>query len=239
MSTELLLREFERLAEAPEAISRLRELLPGFGLRGKLLSSGVGDTTDEALTPDRIARGMEVLLGTRPKYRWRRGASEPETPAAAAPGGWCNTTLGDTGLYVNGIAFRPSDWGAAGRPVIRIQNLSGLSGDYNYTTRECAEDNLAKAGDLLVSWSATLDAFIWEGPEGAVNQHIFKVVPNFEAVTREFLYWLLKHEVRQLARSQHAHGLAMMHINRGPFLSTRFFSRLSPSNSGSSSRSTS
>jgi type I restriction enzyme S subunit len=59
---------------------------------------------------------------------------------------------------------------------------------------------------------------MWHGPQGVVNQHIFKVIPNPEAVIKKYLYWLLKHEVRQLARSQHAHGLAMMHINRTPFL---------------------
>jgi type I restriction enzyme S subunit len=59
---------------------------------------------------------------------------------------------------------------------------------------------------------------MWQGPQGVVNQHIFKVIPNLEAVDKNFLYWLLKHEVRELARSQHAHGIAMMHINRGPFL---------------------
>ena len=134
------------------------------------------------------------------------------------PPGWCAVALGDTGVFVNGLAFKPTDWGKSGRPIIRIQNLSGVSGDYNFTALDYPADNIADSGDLLVSWSATLDTFVWEGAQGVVNQHIFKVVPNANAVTRGFLYWLLKHEVRQLAQSQHAHGLAMMHINRGPFL---------------------
>jgi type I restriction enzyme S subunit len=142
----------------------------------------------------------------------------PDDGDVPVPDGWCTATLDDTGLYVNGIAFKPSDWCNTGRPIIRIQNLSGLNGDYHFASGAFPEDNIARPGDLLVSWSATLDAFIWLGPESLVNQHIFKVIPNLEAVTPMFLYWLLKHEVRQLARSQHAHGLAMMHINRGPFL---------------------
>jgi type I restriction enzyme S subunit len=93
-----------------------------------------------------------------------------------------------------------------------------MSTQYNYTQREVEPDNRISSGDLLVSWSATLDTFVWNGPEGVLNQHIFKVVPNTAAVTPGFLYWLLKYEVRMLADSQHAHGLAMMHINRGPFL---------------------
>jgi type I restriction enzyme S subunit len=126
--------------------------------------------------------------------------------------------LGDTGLYINGLAFKPEDWGKQGRPIIRIQNLSGVSATLNYTERSVDTDNVVSRGDLLVSWSATLDTFIWDGPEGVLNQHIFKVIPNRCAVAAGFLYWLLKHEVKVLADSQHAHGLAMMHINRGPFL---------------------
>jgi type I restriction enzyme S subunit len=121
-------------------------------------------------------------------------------------------------LYINGVAFEPSDWEPEGRPIVRIQNLSGQSREYHFTQRKVSEDNTVQDGDLLVSWSATIDAFRWAGPPAVVNQHIFKVIPNLEAVSPAFLYWLLKREVRLLAESQHAHGLAMMHINRGPFL---------------------
>jgi type I restriction enzyme S subunit len=99
---------------------------------------------------------------------------KPSVPIARAledlPG-WRGTELANTGLYINGLAFKPSDWGTSGRPIIRIQNLSGLNRDYNYAEGDFPDDNLANAGDLLVSWSATLDTFIWDGPQGVVNQH--------------------------------------------------------------------
>ncbi len=217
MRAELLLREFERVSEAPSAVRDIRPFIVELAVKGALTGSA-----PEALGPDpvslaRIHLGMEALVSTRPRYRWAIAGSAPSPDDA--PRGWLATLLANTGLYVNGLAFKPSDWAKTGRPIIRIQNLSGMSSDYNFTEGDFSEDNLADPGDLLVSWSATLDTFIWNGPQGVVNQHIFKVVPNPEAVTREFLYWLLRHEVRQLAQSQHAHGLAMMHINRGPFLS--------------------
>jgi type I restriction enzyme S subunit len=161
---------------------------------------------------------MRALTEARPRYGWTPVA-EPPVSTRRVPRGWLPSRFADTGLYVNGVAFKPTDWGRSGRPIIRIQNLSGFNPEYNHTLREVGPDNLIADGDLLVSWSATLDAFIWEGPEGVLNQHIFKVVPNAAAVRHRFLYWLLKHEIRELADSQHAHGLAMMHINRGPFLS--------------------
>lgn len=68
-----------------------------------------------------------------------------------------------------------------------------------------------------MSWSATLDAFVWRGEEGVLNQHIFRVLPAHLA-DKGYLFWLLKWVIRQLAESDHAHGLVMSHINRGPFL---------------------
>lgn len=76
---------------------------------------------------------------------------------------------------------------------------------------------VVRDGDILVSWSATLDAFIWRGEEGVLNQHIFRVTPS-KLVAKNFLFWLLKGVIQELAESDHAHGLVMNHINRGPFL---------------------
>ncbi len=218
MSVELLLTEFDRIVHAPDALEGLRPFVVQLALRGELTSSEAERLDAEPVSLERIHRGMATLLHSRSQYRWTR-TTVPTQAGVDTPHGWCATELANTGLYINGLPFKPSDWGTKGRPIIRIQNLSGLNRDYNYTDRDCPKDNQVESGDLLVSWSATLDTFLWDGPQAVLNQHIFKVVPNPEAVTREFLYWLLKHEVRALARSQHAHGLAMMHINRGPFLS--------------------
>jgi type I restriction enzyme S subunit len=217
MSMEQLLSQFDRVIEAPEAIESTREFIVALALRGDLTGSDPVRSAADSVDLDHVLNGMKSLVDTRPRYRWDKSKLSP-LPRLEPPKGWLTTGLANTGLFVNGIPFKPGDWKASGRPIIRIQNLSGFNRDYNYTTGEFPVDNVADPGDLLVSWSATLDTWVWEGPQGVVNQHIFKVIPNTNAVIPEFLYWLLKHEVRQLAKSQHAHGLAMMHINRGPFL---------------------
>lgn len=70
---------------------------------------------------------------------------------------------------------------------------------------------------MLLSWSATLDAFIWNREESWLNQHIFKVTP-YEGVQKEYLFYLLKLEIAELVKTEHLHGSTMKHINRGPFL---------------------
>ena len=75
------------------------------------------------------------------------------------PTGWAGAYIEDTADYINGLAFKPGDWEERGRPIIRIQNLTDPSRAYNRTTRKVNPRFLVKPGEILVSWSATLDAF--------------------------------------------------------------------------------
>jgi len=135
------------------------------------------------------------------------------------PKGWIKVSLGNLGKYLNGAAFKPSDWTNEGIPIIRIQNLTDSNKPFNYTKKSVSEELLVKNGDILVSWSATLDAFIWDRGEAWLNQHIFRVLPNSEIVEKQFLFFILKCEIASLIETEHLHGSTMKHINRSPFLS--------------------
>ncbi|MFN9648505.1 MAG: restriction endonuclease subunit S, partial [Pseudanabaena sp.] len=115
--------------------------------------------------------------------------------------------------------FKPTDWVNEGMPIIRIQNLTDPTKPMNLTTRIVPENLLVKDGDILVSWSATLDAFIWDRGDAWLNQHIFRVLPHEKIVEKYFLFFLLKREIANLIGTEHLHGSTMKHINRGPFLS--------------------
>jgi type I restriction enzyme S subunit len=153
---------------------------------------------------------------------FRRGAKVQDRIGDALPTslpeGWRWATLGDTGRYINGVAFKPSDWIGEGLPIIRIQNLTDPQKPLNRTMREVDPIYRVETGDLLVSWSATLDAFLWDREPGLLNQHIFKVVPDENVVGRRFLFYLLKMAIAEMIKSEHLHGSTMKHINRGPFL---------------------
>jgi type I restriction enzyme S subunit len=129
------------------------------------------------------------------------------------PANWTRTTLGALGRYVNGRGFRKHEWSTEGRPIIRIQNLTGTSDVFNYYRGDdVPEDQTARPGDLLVSWAATLGAYLWTGPEAVINQHIFKVVSNIDA---RFHKYLLDYKLSALMRE--THGSGMVHITRGRF----------------------
>lgn len=127
--------------------------------------------------------------------------------------------LGDVAEFINGVAFKPEDWGDEGSRIIRIQNLTDPSKPYNRTTRQVPDRYHVRPGELLVSWSASLGVFEWAGPDaGLLNQHIFRVVPGPEVDNRYLRYCL---EIALEAMGKHLHGATMQHINRGEFLGTR------------------
>jgi type I restriction enzyme, S subunit len=138
------------------------------------------------------------------------------------PRSWASATINDTGEYINGMAFKPTDWGSKGLPIIRIQNLTDPSKELNKTTRAVDSRYLVDNGDILVSWSATLDAFIWNRGRAVLNQHIFKVVPERRLVDTGFLFHGLREKIQELSSGEHLHGSTMKHINRGPFLAHSF-----------------
>ena len=133
------------------------------------------------------------------------------------PQGWAAATVDDLGEYLNGMAFKPTDWGDEGIGIIRIQNLTNPSKPLNRTKRSFEERYRVTQGDLLVSWSATLDVFIWGREDSVLNQHIFKVTPS-DCVDPQFLFYQLRELIAEMAASEHLHGSTMKHINRGPFL---------------------
>ena len=83
--------------------------------------------------------------------------------------------LGDLATYINGYAFKPQDRGDAGLPIIRIQDLTGNSYDKGFYDGEYPSKIEINNGDVLISWSASLGVYLWNGGKALLNQHIFKV----------------------------------------------------------------
>lgn len=131
------------------------------------------------------------------------------------PEGWDISKVKYIGRYINGYAFKPDQWGQDGLPIIRIQNLSGSSESINYFDGKISDDYLIDDGDILISWSATLDAFIWNYGKGWLNQHIFKAIPNVQKTHKNYFFHLMK--IAMLNMSSDKHGSAMQHVTNQIF----------------------
>ena len=130
------------------------------------------------------------------------------------PEGWKVLSMNDIAEYINGYAFKPTDWGTVGKPIIKIKEMgAGVTAD---TPRNTGDDIPEKynvtAGDILFSWSATLSAMIWDEEDGLLNQHLFKVIPN-DGITREFVLQSILKTLDEF--SNLTTGSTMKHIQRG------------------------
>ena len=129
------------------------------------------------------------------------------------PEGWEKKPISQLGEYLNGFAFKPSDWQESGKPIIKIKEMgNGVSNDTPRNNGERVPAKyLVKAGDLLFSWSATLMVIVWSGEEGWLNQHLFKVTPA-KGIGREFLLQSISNTIEEFLNL--TTGSTMKHIQR-------------------------
>ena len=129
--------------------------------------------------------------------------------------------LGDIASYVNGFAFKPSEWAVEGLPIIRIQDLTGTSSNPNYYNQAYDNKYEINKGDVLISWSASLGVYIWQGEKALLNQHIFKVVFDKGDINKDFFVYQVAHILKKA--SAQAHGATMRHLTRPVFNSLPFW----------------
>ena len=199
-------------AELPD---KLKKSILQDAIMGKL---GTQDPNDEPasvlLEHIREEKKRLVKEGKLKKKDLEETPVEESEQPFKIPESWEWVRVGFVADYINGLAFKPEDWELSGMPIIRIQNLSDINKPCNYTSKTFDEKFKVYNGDLLFSWSATLDSFIWEGETAWLNQHIFKVV-QYTGVYKKYLFYALKGLVTNL--SFITHGLTMKHLTRGVF----------------------
>ncbi|WP_114393504.1 restriction endonuclease subunit S [Oleisolibacter albus] len=135
------------------------------------------------------------------------------------PDDWNVSSVFDLAHWKNGLAFKNIDFSDHGRPVIKIAELkSGVSPQTARTMADYDRSVFVKAGDMLFSWSGnpdtSIDVFRWEGEDGWLNQHIFKVTAG-EGLSDSFLFFLLKWlrpRFAEIARNKQTTGLGHVTI---------------------------
>ena len=129
--------------------------------------------------------------------------------------------LGDVATYVNGFAFKPTDWSDEGLPIIRIQDLTGNSYQANRYNGYYHPKFEVNDGDVLISWSASLGVYVWRGEKAVLNQHIFKVIFDKAEVDKNFFV----HQVQNILENaaSEAHGATMKHLTKPVFDALPFY----------------
>ena len=131
------------------------------------------------------------------------------------PKGWHCGTLLDIAEYTNGLAcqkYRPIDNNKL--PVIKIKEMhDGLSADTEWVRADIPDDVKVFDGDVLFSWSASLEVILWAYGNGGLNQHIFKVTSK-NGYPRSFYFYQLIHYVGVFKQMAEARKTTMGHITQ-------------------------
>lgn len=129
------------------------------------------------------------------------------------PEGWKVGNLYDIAEFINGLAcqkYRPINQDRK-IPVIKIKEMhEGISDNTEFVREDIPEKNIVNDGDILFSWSATLETMIWTGGKGGLNQHIFKIIPKEYA--KYYVYMQLSAYIINFVHMAEARKTTMGHI---------------------------
>ena len=131
------------------------------------------------------------------------------------PKGWTYGSLLDIANYTNGLAcqkFRSTDENKL--PVIKIREMhEGISSDAEYVKADIPEAVKVYDGDVLFSWSASLEITLWAYGKGGLNQHIFKVTSKNDYPKSFYFYQLIDY-IGNFKRMADARKTTMGHITQ-------------------------
>jgi type I restriction enzyme S subunit len=131
------------------------------------------------------------------------------------PKGWKVKPIDDIADFLNGLALQkfPPESEDEYLPVIKIRELrQGITDSSDKASTNIPKEYIVDDGDVLFSWSGSLEVVIWTFGKGALNQHLFKVTSK--EYPKWFYYcWILHYlpEYRHIAEGK---ATTMGHIQR-------------------------
>jgi type I restriction enzyme S subunit len=130
------------------------------------------------------------------------------------PEGWGAKGLDEIARFLNGLALQkypPS--GDRWLPVIKIAQLrAGNTAGADRASTDLEVAYIVQDGDLLFSWSGSLECVLWAGGPGALNQHIFKVTSD--GYPKWFCYLAIHQHLHDFRRIAAGKATTMGHIQR-------------------------
>ena len=203
MNADRLLAFYERIADAPYAITRLRRFILNLAVRGKLVEQDPNDEPASELLK-RIATKKARLVKTR-KTKSRdvlNGVNSDEFPFGI-PAAWCWVRFGNIADYSAGRTpsrNEPSFWNSGDRAWVSIADMK--DGETLTSTKETVTKKAARqvfgaepeqVGTIIMSFKLTIGKIARLGIPAYHNEaiisirpyvsdldsHLFKVLPIF------------------------------------------------------------
>lgn len=176
MNAEQLLAHYEKIADAPDAIARLRRFVLDLAVRGKLVAQVQKDEPASEL----VMRVANEKAKAMKEGRFREPKSFVKIPRTDLPFSpadhWEWVRLIDVAQPSYGFAFPSSKFNAAkrGMPLIRIRDISRTDTEA-YFEGEFDATYLVKARDYLVGMDGDFNLRRWVGVDALLNQRVMRL----------------------------------------------------------------
>ncbi|HDO1317308.1 restriction endonuclease subunit S [Aeromonas veronii] len=128
--------------------------------------------------------------------------------------GWYKKKLGEVCELVNGRAYRKPELLSEGKyKVLRVGNFF-TNEHWYYSDLELEDKKFCDDGDLLYAWSASFGPQVWTGEKVIFHYHIWKVIPDFSQIDKQFLFYFLEWD-KELLKLEKGAGTTMIHVSKG------------------------
>jgi type I restriction enzyme S subunit len=128
---------------------------------------------------------------------------------------WEEKPLDQLGEFLNGLALQKFPYSGTGEylNVIKIKEMNGgISENTDKCNAEIPPKYVVNDGDILFSWSGSLELMFWSGGKGALNQHLFKVTSD--TYPDWLLYFAILHHLQFFRDVAQDKATTMGHIQR-------------------------
>lgn len=164
MNADRLLKHFERISDAADAVPRLRRFVLDLAVRGALVaartSDAPADVPDAANRPPQ-GKAVELPIDSLPFI---------------VPSTWRWAYLTEVADVLYGFAFASGRFNASrqGMPLIRIRDISS-SDTEAYFEGEYDDRYVVRKGDYLIGMDGDFNVRKWAGREALLNQRVLRI----------------------------------------------------------------
>ena len=160
MTITAVVSNFEQVAEAPSAGTRLRRFVLALASRGWLV-----DDSPSTANRHRLRRGGPLSKD-----------AVTHIPLDAVPAHWAWHPLTDLAEVSYGFAFSSSRFNTAklGQPLVRIRDISNVDTEVYYDG-PFDERYRVEPGDYLVGMDGDFNLRCWRGPKALLNQRVMRI----------------------------------------------------------------
>ena len=233
MTLETFFEKFNQIADAPDALEKMRELVLELAVQGKLVGQDPkDDSADELLRLIELTRSRTGKTANGRKLE-RLPPIEPDDSPFEIPYGWAWCPLGNLGLIGSSSRVHEKDWTTTGVPFLRAREIVKLAkaGTVNndlFITEEhyrrlAGEGLIPEPDDIMITGVGTIgvpyivrnaDRFYFKDASVLILKNCFHLYPHYLHLVMQSPYWV--REVHKESMGTTVHTLTIVRAKQTP-----------------------